>query len=163
MLIASTKALCLFGGPIQATRELTQAALGSFSFKAFFALLALGVIIPGARAALDAGKSAGREHNDLGRGDLVRLGTCLVIDLIGLASYGLGEQDDLVWAPISALLLRSLFKSDRLAAFNFLKEILPLTDAIPAATIAWLLDNVFVSLPLSRALGLGEGGAPGER
>jgi hypothetical protein len=72
---------------------------------------------------------------------------CLVLDLIGYASYAvpfLGEFSDLVWAPISGVIFFILFGGWRGAMggiFNFIEEILPGTDFIPSFTIMWIMRN----------------------
>ena len=69
---------------------------------------------------------------------------CLVMDIIGYASYaipGLGELSDIVWAPISALIFYKMFGGLKGAfggIFNFAEEILPFTDFIPSFTIMWV-------------------------
>lgn len=56
---------------------------------------------------------------------------------------GAGDASDLLWAPLSAILVRLLYGSNTLAAVNLVEELLPFTDAIPTATIAFLLDYFF--------------------
>ena len=68
---------------------------------------------------------------------------CILLDLIGCASYalpGLGELGDILWAPISALIFYRLFGGWKGAfggLFNFVEEILPGLDFIPSFTIMW--------------------------
>lgn len=84
-----------------------------------------------------------------------KLFVCVVIDAISDSSFvlpGVGELEDVVWAPLAALALRSLFQSDTVAYAEFAKEILPFTDIIPFATTVWLLENVFVDSPLAALL-----------
>ena len=82
------------------------------------------------------------------------LALCLVIDLVGGSSFFLGEGSDVLWAPISALLVQTLWESPILAALNFLKELLPLTDVLPLASLAWLLAYAYPQSAATRALGL---------
>lgn len=56
---------------------------------------------------------------------------------------GTGDASDLLWAPLSAILVRLLYGSNTLALANLIEELLPFTDAIPTATIAFLLDYFF--------------------
>jgi hypothetical protein len=71
--------------------------------------------------------------------------TCIVLDLIGCASYAvpiLGEFSDLVWAPISGIIFFFLFgkKLGVLGgAFSVIEELLPGLDFIPTFTIAWFM------------------------
>lgn len=65
----------------------------------------------------------------------------IVIDLLGVLSYlvpGMMEFSDMGIAPISAILVYILFKRKlKWATFTFLEELIPFTDVIPSATIAW--------------------------
>ena len=77
---------------------------------------------------------------------LCKLLISILIDLIGDGSLlvpGLGGASDFIWAPVSALLVRLLYGSNVLAAVNLLEELLPFTDVIPTATIAFLLEFFF--------------------
>ena len=87
----------------------------------------------------------------------VKLLFCIMIDLGSDASFllpGIGEVEDVAWAPVSAYLLNLLFGSNVVSSLEFAKEILPGTDILPVATIAWVLQNVFVDSPITSALGL---------
>ena len=80
-----------------------------------------------------------------------------IIDLGGDVSFllpGVGELEDAAWAPISSIALAYLFGSNTIAGIDFAKEILPFTDILPVATIAWLLQNVYYDSSLSGWLGL---------
>ncbi|KAJ8603751.1 hypothetical protein CTAYLR_000291 [Chrysophaeum taylorii] len=71
---------------------------------------------------------------------LVMLAIAMLIDVIGTASFvipGVGEFADVIWAPISAVLVKVLFESTLLAGVNFVEELTPGLDFIPTATIAW--------------------------
>ena len=87
----------------------------------------------------------------------IKLLLCLFIDLVGDTSFllpGVGEAEDLLWAPVAALAVRKLFDSNFLTLLEFSKEILPVTDVLPVATLAWLLENVFDDSDLARFLNL---------
>ena len=82
---------------------------------------------------------------------------CIGIDFLGDASYvipGIGELEDVAWAPLSAFLLSKLFNNNVLTSFEFVKEILPGTDVIPVATLSWFLEYVFPESFLSNSLKL---------
>eukprot|EP00968_Pinguiococcus_pyrenoidosus_P013119 scaffold1178_cov252-Pinguiococcus_pyrenoidosus.AAC.19 len=84
---------------------------------------------------------------------------CIFLDLVGDASEVvpiIGELSDLGWSGIDFFLLRLLFKSNWIAGFGFVEEILPFTDIIPTFTIAWCLQEVWPTTPLARALGVGK-------
>lgn len=72
---------------------------------------------------------------------------CLVMDLIGYASYAvpfLGEFADIVWAPVSGIIFFITFggwKGVLGGIGNFIEEILPGTDFIPSFTIMWFLQT----------------------
>lgn len=87
-------------------------------------------------------------------GAWVKLVACILIDLVGDSSFilpGIGEVEDVVWAPISSFLMLQLFESNVVAGLEFAKEILPFTDIIPLATCVWVLENL---LPDSSIFGL---------
>ncbi|PRP88052.1 hypothetical protein PROFUN_04480 [Planoprotostelium fungivorum] len=72
--------------------------------------------------------------------NIIKLIFSIIIDLLGLLTFlipGLGETIDVVWAPASAALVYWLYGSPLVAFANFAEEILPFTDFIPTATIAW--------------------------
>ena len=70
--------------------------------------------------------------------DFGKLLICLAIDVIGSSSELipiLGEATDVVYAPIAASILRSLYGSNIVFGLEFAEEILPFTDILPLATI----------------------------
>ncbi|MCF3110085.1 hypothetical protein LL912_14985 [Niabella sp. CC-SYL272] len=72
---------------------------------------------------------------------------CILMDIIGCLSFtipGIGEFADVIWAPVSAIILAKAFGGTRGmfgGVFNFIEEALPGTDIIPTFTIMWLLTN----------------------
>ena len=83
----------------------------------------------------------------------------IAIDLVGDGSFiipGAGEGTDLLWAPISALLVRALYGNNVLAIVNLIEELLPFTDIIPTATLAFILE--LASTGLDKGGGLGADG-----
>jgi hypothetical protein len=91
--------------------------------------------------------------------DIVKLGLCIIIDVIGSSSELLpivGEVTDVIWAPIAALLMRNLFYgSNVVLVLEFAEEVLPFTDVLPLATLCWVLDTFFGESAAARALGIG--------
>lgn len=74
------------------------------------------------------------------------LSLCIILDLIGCTSYMLpfiGEAEDLVWAPVSAIVFYFLFGKKKFGllggALSFIEEIAPGLDFIPTFTIAWFI------------------------
>lgn len=64
-------------------------------------------------------------------------------------------MEDIVVAPLLAFLLRAAFQSDVVAAAEFVTQALPFgTDAIPVASLTWLLKYIFTDSPLTKLLGL---------
>lgn len=87
----------------------------------------------------------------------LKLVLCIMVDLAGDASFllpGIGEAEDLAWAPLSAFIMKNIFNSNKVATAEFLKEILPFTDVIPLATTIWVFENVLVDSPVNKLLGL---------
>jgi hypothetical protein len=74
------------------------------------------------------------------------LALCLLLDMIGMASYALpfvGEFFDIIWAPISAIMYWRLFggvKGFLGGSFNFFEELMPGLDIIPTFTITWFMQ-----------------------
>ncbi len=68
----------------------------------------------------------------------------LLFDFIGMLSFTIpyfGEFSDLVWAPVSGLLMAYMYKGSigKLAGvFSFLEEIIPFSDFIPSFTFMWI-------------------------
>jgi hypothetical protein len=124
---------------------------------------ALGSAIIGTVAnAAKSAWSSGRERVKSGDVDFTRLFIALFIDLAGDSSYllpGVGEGEDLVWAPVSAVAVWALFDSQALAKLDFLKEMLPFTDVLPVATLGWVLKNIYPDAAITKWFGL----APDEK
>ena len=72
---------------------------------------------------------------------------CILMDLIGYASYALpffGEVADIFWAPLSGMIFLVIFggwKGALGGIGNFIEELLPGTDFIPSFTIMWFIQN----------------------
>jgi len=93
--------------------------------------------------------------------DFGKLLICLLIDAIGTSSELIpfvGEATDVVWAPIAALGLRSLYGSNVIFGLELVEEILPFTDIIPLATICWCIESFAPDGDLAKALGIGSYG-----
>jgi hypothetical protein len=75
---------------------------------------------------------------------LAKLILGIFFDAIGMLSYAipiLAEVIDVIWAPISGLLLAKMYKGNtgKIAGiFGFLEEIIPGTDIIPTFTLTWI-------------------------
>ncbi|WCM42203.1 hypothetical protein MG290_00605 [Flavobacterium sp. CBA20B-1] len=73
----------------------------------------------------------------------------LLFDFIGTLSFTipfLGEFTDVIWAPISAILLKTLYKGTIGTVggmVSFVEEILPGLDFVPTFTLTWLYTYVF--------------------
>ena len=67
----------------------------------------------------------------------------LLFDGIGMLSFTIpviGDFSDVIWAPISGLLMAWMYKgkSGKAAGVvSFLEEIIPMTDFIPSFTLMW--------------------------
>ena len=76
---------------------------------------------------------------------ILKLFACLLVDAIGFSSFllpGVGELGDVGWAPLQAWFLYFMFGSVRMSGLGFMEEILPGTDFVPSASIAWASENV---------------------
>jgi len=88
---------------------------------------------------------------------MMKLLACVGLDLCGNATYflpALGEGVDLAYAPAQAVALKMLFNSNAVAVLGFAEEIMPFTDIIPTATIAWCLETLVPESPITRIMGL---------
>jgi len=83
---------------------------------------------------------------------------CIVMDLIGYASYAvpvLGEISDIFWAPLSAIIFFLSFGGWKGAIGgigNLIEEVLPGTDFIPSFTIMWLFQRYRKNIHTSQGL-----------
>ncbi|CAM9191760.1 unnamed protein product [Ascophyllum nodosum] len=71
----------------------------------------------------------------------------LIVDFIGFSSYFvpvLGELMDLVWAPMAYLLIDAMYhtSSPWAGIIGGIEELLPFTDIIPTATLAWMKEYI---------------------
>ena len=72
----------------------------------------------------------------------------ILFDLIGMMSYiipGAGEFIDIVWAPMSAVLLYKMYPSKigKVASIiGFIEEAIPGLDFIPTFTITWIYSFI---------------------
>lgn len=71
----------------------------------------------------------------------------IIFDFVGMLSYiipGIAETTDLIWAPISGMLLVAMYKGTTgkvAGAIGALEELIPFTDIIPTFTITWFYEN----------------------
>lgn len=87
---------------------------------------------------------AGSLQTVAGRRKWTKLAVCVLIDLIGSGGLGVPLVSDLldvVTAPLAALALHALFGNPVITSAGFVEEILPGTDGIPTASLAWLLEH----------------------
>jgi len=90
-------------------------------------------------------------------GMTMKLLACLCLDLLGDATYlmpGLDEEVDLAYAPAQSIALKMMFHYSALPSLGFVEEILPFTDAVPTATLGWLLDVFSPDTGLTRFIGI---------
>lgn len=68
----------------------------------------------------------------------------IVFDCVGMLSYmipGITEWMDVVWAPVSGLLMVWLYKGaigKISGVVSFLEELFPFTDLLPTFTLTWI-------------------------
>jgi len=157
------KLLAFFFGQILATAafgiissliasQLYQA--GNFVTKSFFSSSMNAAATEEKKKTFIKADAASKPDPDFGK-----LFICLAIDVIGSSSELipiLGEATDVVYAPIAATILRSLYGSNILFALEFGEEILPFTDILPLATICWVVDTYFGDSDIAKLLQLGD-------
>lgn len=75
---------------------------------------------------------------------ILKLFLGIIFDLIGMISYlipGVAESVDLIWAPVSGILLAKMYNgwTGKIAGiFGTLEELIPFTDVIPTFTLTWI-------------------------
>eukprot|EP00404_Azadinium_spinosum_P019217 CAMPEP_0180491822 /NCGR_PEP_ID=MMETSP1036_2-20121128/39851_1 /TAXON_ID=632150 /ORGANISM="Azadinium spinosum, Strain 3D9" /LENGTH=343 /DNA_ID=CAMNT_0022500103 /DNA_START=65 /DNA_END=1093 /DNA_ORIENTATION=+ len=87
----------------------------------------------------------------------VKLFACLGVDIMGNVTYfcpAVGEFGDAVLAPASSVALKMMFNSNGVAAIGGVEEILPFTDIVPTATLAWILEICLPKSAVTRCLGM---------
>ena len=63
---------------------------------------------------------------------------------------------DIVWAPIAATVLRSLYGgSNVIFALEIAEELLPFTDILPLATLCWVIEAFYGDSDLAKLLRIG--------
>lgn len=81
--------------------------------------------------------------NNLSKNKKLVLG--ILLDFIGMITF-----IDIIWAPISAILMTKMYagrKGKVAGIFSFIEEILPGFDIIPSFTIMWFFTYVFNKKP----------------
>lgn len=69
----------------------------------------------------------------------------IIFDVIGMITF-----IDIIWAPISGILMSKMYagrKGKIAAVFSFIEEISPGLDLIPSFTIMWFYTYVFSKAP----------------
>lgn len=109
--------------------------------------------IPAANELLRAANSVANSLQTVdGRRKWTKLSVCILIDLIGSGGLGIpfvSDFLDIITAPISAFALHALFGNPGVTIGGFVEEILPGTDGIPTATLAWFAEQNGYLLPPS--------------
>lgn len=108
-------------------------------------------------AAAAAGNAISERLAEVPTEQWLKLVLCLAIDLAGDATYlflGLGEAGDLAYAPLEAFALKTLFGGNLIALLGFVEEALPFSDALPTATVGWVLQTLFPANPFTTFLGI---------
>jgi len=83
------------------------------------------------------------KYNKIKRNKLIG---AIIIDLVGILSFLLPivwETGDMLWAPLSGLLIFLLFPNrKKYAIAGMIEEMLPFTDIIPTACLTWRLEYI---------------------
>ena len=108
-----------------AWQQITTFAVGVF----------MTILFGGVTAALFSGrklrKGALPKH-------LIVIALCFLLDIIGILSLLIpvaGNVIDVIWAPIAGMISTALLRSSRAGFLVFAKELLPLGDIVPLATL----------------------------
>ena len=77
-----------------------------------------------------------------------KLALGMLFDAIGMASFTLpfiGEFSDIIWAPLSALIMTRMYKgkTGKVAGLaSLLEELAPWLDFIPTFTLTWIYQYI---------------------
>lgn len=131
--------------------EKTEPAAGGKGDLSAAAAVLMAGVLGGDGSAARVGEVGGFIGDTVGgvaraaRADVwVRLAVCVLVDLVGSGSLAvplLGDALDLVTAPVTALLLQAIFGDPRVTGGVLAEELLPGTDVVPSATIAWFAQE----------------------
>lgn len=120
---APTTSLVASLGLVDVIRSATQSLLFALPTKLAFIVLTnflAAAAINTGKSVFEVGKVAAKSRDsDL---DFGLLSLCILVDLIGDTSFivpGIGETEDLFWAPISAFVVGRLFNSNSLVCMSF--------------------------------------------
>ena len=74
-----------------------------------------------------------------------KLVTSLFLDFMGSCSYlipGAGEAFDIFWAPFQTVCIQAMYdkKNPYIKYISFAEEIIPVTDALPTASLGWVKE-----------------------
>ena len=84
----------------------------------------------------------------LSAGAIQQLILGIFFDAVGMLSFSipfLGEFSDVIWAPLSGLILARMYKGTvgKVGGFiSFVEELLPFTDIIPTFTLTWIYTHI---------------------
>ncbi|QCX39530.1 hypothetical protein FF125_14180 [Aureibaculum algae] len=87
-------------------------------------------------------------HNSNSTSKFGILALSILFDAIGMLSFaipGIGEFSDVIWAPISALLVFKMYQGavGKIGGMvSFIEEIVPGLDFIPTFTLTWIYKYV---------------------
>lgn len=113
-----------------------------------------GLVGSASRAVTSAGLGAVQKIPGaamLGQKRWLILAISVAVDAAGMASYlipGLGEAEDVVSAPVSALLVKALYGSNIMASLDFFEEVSPsatesiLHSSSMNVSCSWIHDRV---------------------
>ncbi len=79
----------------------------------------------------------------------IKLGLSILFDALGLLSFaipGVGEFEDIVWAPLSYWLMTKMYAGTLgkvSGIISFVEEAIPGTDFIPTFTITWFVEHYY--------------------
>jgi|TARA_B110000014_G_C20118384_1_gene591549 hypothetical protein len=81
----------------------------------------------------------------------IKLVLSILLDIIGMVSFSLplvGEFSDVIWAPLSAFIMTSIYKgiTGKIAGVvNLFEELMPGLDFIPTFTLTWFYNYVIIN------------------
>lgn len=106
-----------------------------------------------AEGARNAARSLGAQLSEVPTLQWFKLFLCIVIDIVGNSGYLLPSLDFFL-ASFEGIALKFLFGGNVLAVLGFIEELIPFSEILPTATVAWVLQTLAPDNVVTRLLGI---------
>lgn len=128
-----------------------------WSERSIFSVIVMFVVLAGAFLARMTVPNGRRARDPFTATSPLSFPLVLLIDVLSMASLAIipvfSYLVDLGWAPLAAVLTLAVYRDWRLGALMLVKELLPVIDFIPLATILWMFSASRRTVAFSFLLG----------